>query len=64
MPYKIVGKCIYKKRPDGKTGEKVGCTKGDVQKYMAALQANVKENLNLATVYEILLLDKTLNKLK
>lgn len=37
MPYKIKGKCIYKKD----TGAKVGCTKGDVHKYMAALHANV-----------------------
>jgi hypothetical protein len=37
MPYEIRGKCIYKK--DG--GAKVGCTKGDVHKYMAALHTNV-----------------------
>ena len=40
MPYKIKGKCIYKKR----TGKKVGCTKGSVKKYLAALQANVQES--------------------
>lgn len=40
MPYKIKGKCIYKK--DG--GAKVGCTKGDVHKYMAALHANANES--------------------
>lgn len=33
MPYKAKGKCIYKKD----TGKKVGCTKGSVKKYMAAL---------------------------
>jgi cytochrome c553 len=43
MPYKIVGKCIFKK--DG--GAKVGCTDGDVHKYLAALHANVhKESIN------------------
>lgn len=40
MPYEIRGKCIYKK--DG--GAKVGCTKGDVHKYMAALHANANES--------------------
>jgi len=33
MPYTVRGKCIYKKD----TGKKVGCTKGDVKKYLAAL---------------------------
>ena len=42
MPYKIKGKCIYKKD----TGKKVGCTKGSVKKYMRALHANVQESLN------------------
>jgi len=37
MPYKIKGKCIYKKD----TGKKVGCTKGSVKRYLAALHANV-----------------------
>lgn len=41
MPYKIKGKCIYKKNTD----KKVGCTKGSVKKYMKALHANVKESL-------------------
>ena len=51
MPYAIKGKCIYKKRLDGKLGKLVGCTKGDVHKYMAALQANVKE-IKLADIYK------------
>lgn len=42
MPYKIKGKCIYKK--DG--GAKVGCTDGDMSKYLAALQANTNESDN------------------
>jgi hypothetical protein len=31
MPYKVKGKCVYKKDD----GTKVGCTKGDVNKYLA-----------------------------
>ena len=42
MPYKVKGKCIYKKD----TNEKVGCTKGSVKKYLAALHANVNEDLD------------------
>lgn len=37
MPYKVKGKCVYKKD----TGKKVGCTKGSVKDYLAALHANV-----------------------
>jgi len=33
MPYKAVGKCVYRKD----TGKKVGCTTGSVKKYLAAL---------------------------
>ena len=61
MPYFIKGNCIYKK--DG--GTKVGCTNGDVHKYMSALHANasestlieklVKEKLNNLSIYETLL---------
>ena len=39
MPYTARGKCVYKKD----TGEKVGCTKGPVKKYLAALHANVHD---------------------
>lgn len=39
MPYKVKGNCVYKKD----TNTKVGCTKGDVNKYLAALHANVDE---------------------
>ena len=46
MPYYSKGKCIYKKNSD----KKVGCTKGPIKKYMAAIQANVKESLNQPTV--------------
>lgn len=41
MPYEVRGKCIYKK--DG--GSKVGCTKGSVKKYLAALHANADESV-------------------
>jgi len=37
MPYLAVGKCVYKKNPDGSKGKKVGCTKGSVKDYLAAL---------------------------
>lgn len=43
MPYKVKGKCVYKK--DG--GTKVGCTKGSVDKYLAALHANANESIDL-----------------
>jgi hypothetical protein len=46
MPYYSKGKCIYKK----KSNKKVGCTKGPVENYMAALHANVEESLNLSRV--------------
>lgn len=42
MPYKAKGKCVYKKD----TGKKVGCTKGSVKKYLAALHANVPDAKN------------------
>lgn len=46
MPYKAKGKCVYKKD----TGKKVGCTKGPVKKYLAALYANVKEMVSADVV--------------
>jgi hypothetical protein len=42
MPYYSKNKCVYKK----KTNKKVGCTKGPVKDYMAALHANVEESLD------------------
>jgi len=38
MPYVVKGKCVYKK-----DGTKVGCTKGSVKKYLAALHAAEKK---------------------
>lgn len=43
MPYTVKGKCIFKK--DG--GAKVGCTKGSVKDYLAALHANADESVEL-----------------
>lgn len=48
MPYEIRGNCIYKK--DG--GAKVGCTKGDVHKYLAALHANANESVEESLIGE------------
>ena len=44
MPYTVKGKCVYKK--DG--AAKVGCTKGSVQDYLAALYANTDESVTEA----------------
>ena len=49
MPYTAVGKCVYKKNEDGKRGEKVGCTKGDIKSYLQALYATSKDEARLAT---------------
>lgn len=40
MPYKSKGSCVYKKD----TGEKVGCTKGSVKKYLKALNMYVQDS--------------------
>jgi hypothetical protein len=48
MPYTSVGKCVYKKNEDGKRGEKVGCTKGAIKDYLAALYASNKNEAKLA----------------
>lgn len=41
MPYKAFDKCVWKVKDGKKVGkEPVGCTKGDVKKYLAALYAN------------------------
>ena len=49
MPYTVKGKCVYKKKADGSQGEKVGCTEGDINDYLAALHARADET----TVIEI-----------
>ena len=40
MPYKVKGKCVYKED----SGKKVGCTKGSVKKYLAALHMHADES--------------------
>lgn len=44
MPYSIdhKNKCVYKKKADGSRGEKVGCTKGSLKDYVAALQIHAE----------------------
>jgi len=44
MPYSIdhKNKCVYKKKSDGTRGEKVGCTKGSLKSYIAALQIHAE----------------------
>jgi hypothetical protein len=44
MPYSIdhKNKCVYKKNSDGTRGEKVGCTKGSLKSYVAALQIHAE----------------------
>ena len=46
MPYVVRGKCVYKKGKNGKPGKKVGCTKGPVKKYLAALHMHANESLD------------------
>jgi hypothetical protein len=37
--------CVYKKKPDGSRGKKVGCTDGDVKDYLAALHMHADESI-------------------
>ncbi len=48
MPYKRVGKCVYKKKRDGSQGDKKGCSKtvAMAKKYLKALYA-VEEMVTL-----------------
>ncbi len=48
MPYTVKGKCVYKKED----GSKVGCTKGDVNKYLGALHANANEATEKPSIFE------------
>jgi len=50
MPYKRIGKCVYKKKPDGSKGEKKGCSTSieKAKKYLKKLysvEEVVKEEL-------------------
>lgn len=58
MPYVARGKCIFKK--DG--GAKVGCTKGSVKKYLAALHANANESEDKSLDEVRLFIRKTLSE--
>ena len=51
MPYTAVGKCVYKKNEDGKRGEKVGCTKGAIKDYLAALYASDKNEAKIGRAH-------------
>ena len=48
MPYSIdrKNKCVYKKKVDGSRGEKVGCTKGNLNDYVAALQIHAEMKIS------------------
>ena len=50
MPYEVRGKCVYKKD----TGKKVGCTKGSVKKYLAALHMHANESIDHETLKQII----------
>ncbi len=43
MPYKVKGECVYKKD----TGEKVGCTDGPIEDYLAALHKHANESIDV-----------------
>jgi hypothetical protein len=62
MPYthRKVGdkECVYKK--DG--GAKVGCTKGSVDKYLAALHANVDESVDICNGFDYGILAKSITE--
>lgn len=54
MPYVVRKqkgkKCVYKKKKNGKPGEKVGCTDGPIKDYLAALHINANESLEEKTM--------------
>jgi len=43
VPYKVKGKCVYKKD----TGKKVGCTDGPIKDYLAALHIHANESIDI-----------------
>lgn len=63
MPYshhKVGGKeCVYK----ADSGKKVGCTKGPVKKYLAALHANVPDAKNESSCKDPIKLKEILKKI-
>ena len=51
MPYKRVGKCVYKKKSDGSSGKKKGCSSSieKAKKYLKKLysvEEIIKDELN------------------
>ena len=54
MPYSIdhKNKCVYKKKSDGSRGEKVGCTKGSLKDYIAALQIHAENKIMKEEIQE------------
>jgi hypothetical protein len=54
MPYITSGKCVYKKKPDGSRGKKVGCTEGSVKDYLAALHMHADESKEPADMEAIM----------
>tara|TARA_Y100000593_G_scaffold61271_1_gene113487 strand:+ start:1955 stop:2143 length:189 start_codon:yes stop_codon:yes gene_type:complete len=54
MPYITSGKCVYKKKSDGSRGKKVGCTKGSVKDYLAALHMHADESIELPDLKTII----------
>jgi len=56
MPYSIdrKNKCVYKKKSDGSRGEEVGCTKGNLDNYITALQMHAEsKNMKNKQIKEI-----------
>lgn len=49
MSYKVKGNCIYKKD----SGKKVGCTSGNIKKYLSALMSNVTNENNNSLVFDL-----------
>ena len=49
MPYKRIGKCVYKKNPDGSKGKKKGCsaTVAKAKKYLKKLSKASIHSLDL-----------------
>lgn len=67
MPYSIdrKNKCVYKKKPDGSRGKKVGCTKGPLKKYLAALYVNEQgccKEMKLSNIYNLVVEQQSIFK--
>jgi hypothetical protein len=58
MPYTVKGRCVYKKD----SGAKVGCTKGSVKDYLAALHANANENTDMCNGFDYGIMGKPISE--